>query len=139
MKDRIRVLIVDDEAPIVNSLRNMLILDRENEFVVNHESAPERVIAAVKSFQPHVVILDNFFAQKEMGIDDLLPRIAGQFPDVKVIIITAHRGADTDPIVRALGWSAAAFLDKQGIAPELLRRKVLEAYTEYLREAGGHD
>lgn len=139
MKDRIRVLIVDDEAPIVNSLRNMLILDLENEFVISHESTPERVISAIKTFQPQVVLLDNFFAQKEMGIDDLLPRIAGQFPNVKVIMITAHRGADTEQIVRALGWSAAAFLDKQGITPEVLRRKVLEAYSEYLREAEGHD
>jgi DNA-binding NarL/FixJ family response regulator len=135
MKQRIRVLIADDEAPVINTFRNILVLDRENDFVVDHESSPDKVLAGIEHFQPHIVLLDNQFADKMVGIDDLLPRIAGQFPAVKVIIVTGQRGSDTDQIMRAIGWNADAFLDKAGLDPELLKAKILRAFAAYQLEA----
>jgi len=135
MKQRIRVLIADDESPVINTFRNILVLDREHEFVVEYESSPDKVLAGIEQFQPHVVLLDNQFADKMVGIDDLLPRIVGQFPAVKVIIVTGHRGADTDQIMRAIGWNADAFLDKAGLDPELLKTKIVKAFAAYQQEA----
>ncbi len=131
MKERIRVLIIDDDSSIINTLKNYLLLDREHEFIIDYESLPDRALSSIKKFQPHVVLLDNQFADKKVGIDELLPRIAGQFPEVKVIVVTGHRGSDTDQIMRALGWNAAGFLDKPNLGPEVLRAKVLEAFKAY--------
>jgi|SRR5215213_1919082 len=133
-KERIRVLIADDDGNAINTLRNYLMLDRDQEFIVSSESSPNRVLAAIDKIKPHVVLLDNQFADEEVGIRDLLPRIAGQFPHVKVIVVTGHRGSDTDQIKEALAWNIAGFLDKQGLEPGDLRKKVRNAFETLRRE-----
>lgn len=135
-RETIRVLIADDESTVIEGFRSDLMLDRtpSYHYLVEYTTRPDDVTDKIRSFDPHVVLLDDQFENKKVGIDELLPRISGQFPDVKVIVVTAHRGADTEPIRRALGWQAHDFLDKANLTPALLREKVQAAYQAYKEE-----
>lgn len=124
MKEKIKVLIIDDEPAILKTMERDLLLDREQDYLIETIADPKGALAKVENFKPDVVLLDNRFGDSEAGIDEILPRIKTFHPDVAVIIITAHRGSDTEPIIRSFGWSADHFLDKP-VSPVELRAHVI--------------
>lgn len=133
MSETIRVLIVDDEARVAESYRGYLVLDQEANYQVETVLQPREVLSAVERFRPHVILLDNFFPEGEVGIDQLLPALKSRFEATKVIIITGHRGNELSPIQRSLSWQADDFLDKP-IDQRTLRERVKRAYDLYIEE-----
>ena len=133
MTKKIRVLIADDDPTILENYSLILELDRSQSYLVETVRQVNDVMGAIKRFRPDVVLLDNHFDDNEAGIDDLLPRISALYPEISVVIITAKRGSDSDPILRAMGWSAEGFLDKP-VGKDVLRSKVLEVYERKQKE-----
>lgn len=87
MKDPVRVLVVDDEAPARAALRSMLSQDPEVE-VVGCCGDGKQALAAIKTGSPEVVFLDV----RMPGLDGFeVVQAAGPRPP-RVVFVTAHAG-----------------------------------------------
>lgn len=139
MGDKIRILIADDDPEIRQSLSLALALDSKNEYDVETAATPGETRLKMHTHAPQVLLLDNYFAdQPRAGLDVLLPEFAAQFPDTKIIIITAIRGGDASQIATATGWGAVGFLDKP-FSYEFLYDAVNKAYRSWLIDNSDSD
>jgi len=87
VKDPVRVLVVDDEAPARAALRSMLSQDPEVE-VVGCCGDGKQALAAIKTGSPEVVFLDV----RMPGLDGFeVVQAAGPRPP-RVVFVTAHAG-----------------------------------------------
>lgn len=87
MKDPVRVLVVDDEAPARAALQSMLAQDPEVE-VVGCCGDGNQALAAIKTGLPEVVFLDV----RMPGLDGFeVVQAAGPRPP-RVVFVTAHAG-----------------------------------------------
>jgi DNA-binding NtrC family response regulator len=104
-KERLRVLLVDDEKEFVGSLSERLAL-RNLRADIAYDG--EQALKAVKERKPDVMILDL----KMPGIDGLevLRKVRKANPDVAVVILSGH-GTDKDE-KEALRLGASAYLKK---------------------------
>jgi two-component system response regulator MprA len=89
--DPLRVLVVDDEAPLAKMMRKLLEV---NGYTVEVASDGQAALEAVGTFRPHVVVLDVMMP-KENGYRvsrkiKMLGRIGGIKTIPKIIIVTAR-------------------------------------------------
>jgi DNA-binding NtrC family response regulator len=129
-----RVLVVDDERNIRLTLSMVLEgMGLAVETAVTGEEALEKL----EQRAPNLVLLDL----RMPGIDgmEVLRRLAGRRPDVKVIVITAHGTVASS--VEALKLGAVDFLQKpftpeeiRTVCTEVLRRNHLDERTNDYRE-----
>lgn len=111
----IRVLVVDDDPAFSQTVKNGLFQSRAPRYVVSVCSDHAGVMKAVEQTKPDVLLLDNDFHEKKIGISKLLPELVGRFSSLQdsVIICTGQRDQDSlNEIREALSWNAANFLDK---------------------------
>jgi len=99
------VLIVDDELNIRRVLAAMLA--REG-YEVTAAADGEQALAVLQKTPVHVVVTDLLMPR--MGGMELLERLATEFPDVPVIVITAH--GTVDSAVQALKAGAFDYVTK---------------------------
>lgn len=112
-----RVLVVDDDALIAQSLAT--ILDAQDDIeVVGTGSSGTEAVARHRELAPDVLLMDI----RMPGMDGLAAaeEILAQAPDARIVFLTTF--ADDDYIVRALRMGARGYLIKQDvvqIAPAL--------------------
>jgi len=85
-----RILIVDDDIDIQESLRDVLELD--DRYVTRSCGDIFSAKKLARELDPHVVLIDI-----KLGNDnglDLIPVLKREFPDTICIVMTAHRAAD---------------------------------------------
>jgi nitrogen regulation protein NR(I) len=99
------VLIVDDEVNIRRVLAAML--KREGYEVTTAENG-EQALGVLHKTPVHVVVTD--LVMPRIGGMELLRRVSGDFPDVPVIVITAHGSVDS--AVAALKAGAFDYITK---------------------------
>jgi two-component system, NtrC family, response regulator AtoC len=99
------VLIVDDELNIRRVLAAML--SREG-YEVTAAADGEQALAVLQKMPVHVVVTD--LVMPRLGGMELLGRVAAEFPDVPVIVITAH--GTVDSAVQALKAGAFDYITK---------------------------
>ena len=99
------VLIVDDELNIRRVLAAMLA--REG-YEVTAAADGEQALAVLQKTPVHVVVTDLIMPR--LGGLELLARVAAEFPDVPVIVITAH--GTVDSAVQALKAGAFDYITK---------------------------
>jgi len=99
------VLIVDDELNIRRVLAAML---KREGYEVTTAADGEQALAVLQRAPVHVVVTD--LVMPRMGGLDLLKRVAADYPDVPVIVITAHASVDT--AVAALKSGAFDYITK---------------------------
>jgi DNA-binding NarL/FixJ family response regulator len=141
-----RVLLADDHGLVRAGIRALIekIPDVE---VVGEASTGREALELVKSRLPNLVLMD--IAMAEMGGLEALPRITRDFPEVRVIILSAH--ANEEYVIRALRSGAAGYMlkdaataelqlafdsvaqDKTYLSPSISRTVI----TDYLRRVGG--
>lgn len=94
-----RVLVVDDDAAIVDSIRRYLILEG---FETVGALSGEEAIGSLRTTPPSVVVLDIMMP----GMDgyEVLETMKKEFPNIPVIFITARTG-DADVLT---GWKSGA-------------------------------
>jgi two-component system OmpR family response regulator len=88
MTDTIKVLIVDDELDICYLLSGML---KQRNFLTGFVNTLSDAVIALQNDTPSILFLDNHLPDG-FGLD-FIPYIKKNYPEVKVIMITAHDGA----------------------------------------------
>jgi DNA-binding NtrC family response regulator len=88
MTDAKKVLIVDDELDICYLLSGML---KQRNFLTGFVNTLSDAAIALQNDAPTILFLDNHLPDG-FGLD-FIPYIKKNYPDVKVIMITAHDGA----------------------------------------------
>jgi nitrogen regulation protein NR(I) len=99
------VLIVDDEVNIRRVLAAML---KREGYEVTTAADGEQALAVLHKTPVHVVVTD--LVMPRVGGMELLRRVAADFPDVPVIVITAHGSVDS--AVAALKAGAFDYITK---------------------------
>jgi two-component system response regulator AtoC len=99
------VLIVDDEVNIRRVLAAML---KREGYEVTTAADGEQALGVLVKTPVHVVVTD--LVMPRLGGMELLRRVAGEFPDVPVIVITAHGSVDS--AVAALKAGAFDYITK---------------------------
>ncbi len=116
MKERIRVLIVDDDALVRSGLR-MMLSGSERVEVVGEAQDGSEVLAAVDAHRPDVVLMDL----RMPNVDGLAATglLRGQPRAPHVLVLTTF---DADELVlRALRAGADGFVLKDTPPPDILR------------------
>ena len=88
MTDTNKVLIVDDELDICYLLSGML---KQRNFLTGFVNTLSDAVIALQNDTPSILFLDNHLPDG-FGLD-FIPYIKKNYPEVKVIMITAHDGA----------------------------------------------
>jgi len=127
-KLRLRVLLADDHETIRQGLEALLKEEADLEVVGQAANGTEAVRLAGE-LRPDVVVMD--VSMPEMDGIEATGRIAGQWPDIAVIVHSMHD--DRELAEAALGAGARAFCAKSGSASRLLDAIRLHG----LRQAGG--
>lgn len=116
MSDRVRVLIVDDDALVRSGLRLMLSGSDRVEIVAEAEDGSE-VLAAVDAHRPDVVLMDLRMPKVDGLAATELLRAQPRAP--RVLVLTTF---DADELVlRALRAGADGFLLKDTPPPEIIK------------------
>jgi DNA-binding NarL/FixJ family response regulator len=109
-----RVLLADDHALVRAGIR--ALMEKIPSVVVVGEAGTGReALELVRSTLPNIVLMD--IAMTELGGLEALPRIAKDFPSVKVIILSAH--ANEEYVIRALREGACGYMLKDSASTEL--------------------
>jgi nitrogen regulation protein NR(I) len=108
------VLIVDDELNIRRVLAAMM--NREG-YDVSTAADGEQALAVLQGTPVHVVVTD--LVMPKLGGMELLRRVTSEFPDVPVIVITAH--GTVDSAVQALKAGAFDYITKPFEQAELAK------------------
>jgi DNA-binding NarL/FixJ family response regulator len=112
----IRVILADDHAVVRKGIREFL--EEEGDIIVVAEAGDgEQATALVAEHQPDVAVLDI----QMPGISGIeaTRRIRAQFPDVRVLVLTAY---DDDPYIFALLQAGASgYILKTADSSELIR------------------
>jgi DNA-binding NarL/FixJ family response regulator len=109
-----RILLADDHALVRAGIR-MLIEKIPRVEVVGEASSGREALEMVKTKSPNLVLMD--VAMAELGGLEALPRMSKDFPNVKVIILSAH--ANEEYVIRALRSGAAGYMLKDAATAEL--------------------
>jgi two-component system, OmpR family, response regulator len=83
-----KVLIVDDELDICYLLSGML---KQRNFRTDFVNSLSDAVVALQTNKPSLLVLDNHLPDG-FGID-FIPYVKKNYPEIKVIMITAHDGA----------------------------------------------
>ena len=112
MKQKIRVMLVDDHAVVRVGFRMLLNASGDVE-VVDEADSGEIAYQRYAESRPDVVVLD--LAMPGMGGIETARRLLSRDPGVRVLVLSAHE--DTAHLKRALKAGALGYLSKRS-APE---------------------
>ncbi len=123
-KDKIKILLVDDEQEFVNTLSERIQM---RELGADVALTGEQALELVDSDVPDVMVLDL----RMPGIDgmEVLRRVKKQYPKVQVIILTGHGSDKDEEEARRLG--AYDYLQKP-VEVDTLVTKIRKAYKQQI-------
>ncbi|WP_034643335.1 response regulator [Desulfovibrio inopinatus] len=113
MNKSISVLLVDDEPGLLDFLSKRL---RLRGFNVDIASGGREALKSINLKQPDVVVLDMLMP--EMDGLTTLKEIRSHFPEVEVLLLTAH--ASTESALRGMELGAYDYLLKPVVFEELI-------------------
>ncbi|HTP52173.1 MAG TPA: sigma-54 dependent transcriptional regulator [Anaeromyxobacteraceae bacterium] len=134
MKIKGRILLLDDDDLIVSMLARSL---KREGYEVQAETDPEGILAKIRSFAPHVVLLDL----KLPGASgmDILREIVDEGVDAQVVMLTSDDSAES--AVKAMKVGAKDYLTKpfdleevKLVVASLLEQGSLKQEVGYLRK-----
>jgi two-component system, NarL family, nitrate/nitrite response regulator NarL len=105
---RITVLLAEDHQIVREGFRALLKSEPDID-VVGEAETGRQAVAMVKKHRPEVVVMD--IAMPSLNGLEATRQIRKEFPDIKVIILSAH--SDDAYVEQTIGLGAAAFLLKQ--------------------------
>ena len=126
MREKVRVLIVDDDYYVRQALTTLLSKDQRTQ-VIGEAASPEETIALISKgksrLQPDVVLLDVEYKQSTMTGIDAVREVRQRMPEVKILVFSMTR--DDDFILEAIQAGADGYLWKneaaEGIASAIER------------------
>ncbi len=108
------VLLADDHVLVRAGIRTLLE-KIPNVKVIGEAASGREALEMVKTKLPNLVLMD--IAMADLNGLDALSRISKDFPEVKVIILSAH--ANEEYVIRALRSGAAGYIVKDAATAEL--------------------
>jgi DNA-binding NarL/FixJ family response regulator len=108
------VLLADDHVLVRAGIRTLLE-KIPNVKVIGEAASGREALEMVKTKSPSLVLMD--IAMADLNGLDALSRISKDFPDVKVMILSAH--ANEEYVIRALRSGAAGYMLKDAATAEL--------------------
>ena len=126
-----RVMLVDDHAVVRMGFRLLLNTTRDIH-VVSEYSRGEEALQHYASDGVDLIVLD--LAMDGMGGLETLSRLVAKWPDVKVLVLSAHE--DTSHPRRALAAGARGYLTKRSAADALIEAIRLVAGGKVYLEPG---
>jgi DNA-binding NarL/FixJ family response regulator len=109
-----RVLLADDHTLLRSGLR--ALLERMPSVEVVGEAATGReAIERARTLHPELILLD--IAMPELTGLEALPRLKKEFPEIKVMMLSAHNNEEY--VIRALRGGASGYLLKDAATEEL--------------------
>lgn len=133
MTDKIRLLIVDDQALIREGLQTLLNSKPDLEVVGNAENGQQAIQTIEKLYEtpqkPDLILMDV-----RMPVMDGVAAtqiISQRFPDIKVMVLTTFN--DTEYVRQAIKFGAKGYLMKDTLSDELANaiRTVHKGYTQF--------
>jgi DNA-binding NarL/FixJ family response regulator len=109
-----RVLLVDDHTLVRTGIRTLLE-NLSGVEVVGEASNGREALEIVRSKLPTLVLMD--IAMEDLNGLETLPRIVKNFPNVKVVMLSAH--ANEEYVIRALRSGASGYMLKDAATVEL--------------------
>lgn len=97
-----KILVVDDEAGIRFGIRDFL---ESSGYDVEEAESCQAAVEIFQATHPDAAIIDHLLA--DGNALELLPRLKGMYPDVPLVILTAHGSIDL--AVRAIKEGAEQF------------------------------
>jgi DNA-binding NarL/FixJ family response regulator len=128
MKQKIRILIVDDHAMIRFALSQAI--KRQHDLIVIAETDNgDDAIALYRKHKPDVVTMD--FKLPRMNGVECTSLLLKEFPDAKVLLLSIYKG--TEDVWRAVQAGAAGYVAKSVEIDEVIRavRSLAEGKTYY--------
>jgi DNA-binding NarL/FixJ family response regulator len=119
----IRVALLDDHTLFRDGLRRLLDTEPDIDMVAEAKSGAE-IFPLIEREQPDLLLLD-LNLQNESGLD-LLPRLLEQFPQLKILVLTAS--IDQEDRVNSIKLGAKGVVLKYAASENLIKsiRKVAE-------------
>ena len=114
MKDRIKVLIVDDSPVVRQAMATVLMADPEIE-VIGTAIDPYQAVQLMREIAPDVITLD--IEMPRMDGLTFLQRIMAQHP-IPVIICSSHTTDGADATIRAFEYGAVDIITKPKVGTE---------------------
>jgi DNA-binding NarL/FixJ family response regulator len=112
----VRVVLVDDEAPVRALLGITLGLEPDHHFLVVGEATDgDEAVEIIKSEHPDAVVLDLIMPRK--GGMDVIAAIRRCSPDTKIVVFSAADAVAMS--AEALAQGAHAYIDKHRFIQEL--------------------
>lgn len=105
--DRVRVMVVDDDRDLADSLRDVLELE-DDTLDVRVVYSADAAISLADEFKPDISLLDIKLGRTS-GLD-LVPKLKRSIPDTVCVMMTAFR--DTEYAVTAVKFGADEYLHK---------------------------
>lgn len=109
MQQRPSILVIDDIAEYLGSLRRALENDSEVMTATSAEEAREKMSPSIS-----LLLIDICLDESKPGIDkggiEVLKWVKANYPDIPVVMMSAYR--DFDAAVECLNLGAAKFLKK---------------------------
>lgn len=126
-KDKIKILLVDDEQEFVNTLSERIQM---REIGANVALNGEQALEFVDNEVPDVMVLDL----RMPGIDgiEVLRRVKKQYPKVQVIILTGHGSEKDEEEAKRLG--AFDYLQKP-VEVDTLVTRIRKAYKQQIESS----
>jgi DNA-binding NarL/FixJ family response regulator len=112
---KLGLLIVDDHAIVREGLRRV-VGQRDDLVVVGEASSGEEAIELVGRRRPDIVLMDA--RMPGMGGVEAATRLSNEYPDVRIVIFTAH--SERDLLLDARGGGALGFVLKDSESSTLL-------------------
>jgi DNA-binding NtrC family response regulator len=129
---RNKILVLDDEVGVRFGIRDFL---ESSGYEVEEAESCQAAVKVFQSARPDAAIIDYLLA--DGNALELLPRLRGTYPDIPLIILTAHGSIDL--AVRAVKDGADQFLTKPIELPVLLAilRRLLEEQGARRKQVAG--
>lgn len=113
---RIRIMVVDDHPMVLKGLMATIEPEPDME-VVASASTGKAAVNVFRDKRPDVTIMDLHMTPEMSGIE-ATKAIRNEFPEARVIVLSAHRG--DEEIFRALQAGAATYLLKDTLGDDLI-------------------
>jgi DNA-binding NarL/FixJ family response regulator len=117
MPKRIRILLVDDHPVVLKGLAATIAPEPDME-VAGCATTGREAIRMFRELAPDVTVMDIVLTPEMSGIE-VTAAIRAEFPDAKIVVLTAYQGDDV--IYRALKAGAASYLLKECLGDELVQ------------------
>jgi DNA-binding NarL/FixJ family response regulator len=113
---RVRVMIVDDQAPFRDAAK--AVLNRIDGFdLVGEAASGEEAVSLAWTLDPDLVLMD--INMGEMDGLEATRRITGDHPDTMVVLVSTYAVDDLPADARRSG--ASAYVNKDELSPRLVR------------------